>query len=368
MQACLDLAQWLCLQRLSSRRKHKYVDMSEVRQLARMPSIEGFLPIKGASSVKQSTAHRVAILAFDGVVPFDLTMACEMFGRVPLAPGKIPYEVLVCAQSNRIRTKLFDMRIRWGLSHAVNAQTVIIPGLDDVLSPIPNTLLEAIRAAEKNGARIASLCSGAFILARTRLLDGLRATTHWRGVQLLADLFPQVTVDPNVLFVDNGRILTSAGACAGMDLCLHMIRQDCGNAVAADTARCAVMPLARDGGQAQFIAYDPPGAPSNLSPLLQWIEERLDQELTLKDMAGQAAMSSRTLSRRFQEQLNTSPLKWLLRARVRRAQTLLETTNLPIEHIASAVGFGSPTSLREHFSRIVGVSPTAYRRSFNPVR
>lgn len=318
--------------------------------------------------MNQGAVHKVAVLAFDGVVPFDLMMACEMFERVQPAPGKSPYEVLVCAQSRRVRTKRFDMHIRWGLSHVANAQTVIIPGLDDVLSPIPNILLEVIRAAEKNGARIASLCSGAFILARTGLLDGLRATTHWRCARLLADIFPQVTIDPNVLFVDNGRILTSAGACAGMDLCLHMIRQDHGNAVAADTARCAVMPLGREGGQAQFIAYDPPDEPSNLSPLLQWLEERLDQELTLKDMAEQAAMSSRTLSRRFQEQLNTTPLQWLLRARVRRAQTLLETTSLPIEHIAGATGFGTPTSLREHFGRIVGVSPTAYRRSFNPVR
>jgi transcriptional regulator GlxA family with amidase domain len=201
------------------------------------------------------------------------------------------------------------------------------------------------------------------------LLDGKRATTHWLAASELARRHPAVTVDPNVLYVDEGQFLTSAGAAAGLDLCLHMVRLDYGAAVAADTARLSVMPLERSGGQAQFILHAPP-APEGLSldPTLRWIEKNLSKPLTLHAMAKHAALSVRTLSRRFREQTGTTPLKWLLRARVYRAQVLLETTRLSVELVTGRVGFGSPSALREQFQRFVGTSPQAYRRAFSQRR
>jgi transcriptional regulator GlxA family with amidase domain len=225
--------------------------------------------------------------------------------------------------------------------------------------------LVALRNAAARGARIASICGGAFILAATGLLDSLRATTHWVAASELARRYPNVEVDANVLFVDNGQFLTSAGAAAGLDLCLYMIRQDHGSAVAADAARISVMPLERDGGQAQFIAHEPPTPDGiTLEPVLRWMEENAQRELRLEDIAAQAMMSTRTLSRRFREQTGTTPLQWLNRARLRKAQCLLETTGHSVEWIASHVGFGSSTTFRDQFKHLVGISPQAYRRAF----
>jgi transcriptional regulator GlxA family with amidase domain len=309
--------------------------------------------------------HQVAVVAFHGVVPFDLTMPCETFERVRVAPGQRPYEVRVCGHTARIRAHDFDMHVKWDLSHVLKANTVIVPGLSDVSASIPKRLIEALIAAERRGARIASICTGAFVLAASGLLDGLRATTHWMAAPLLAQRYPRITVDPNVLFVDSGRILTSAGAAAGLDLCLHLIRQDHGTAVAVDAARVSVMPLERSGGQAQFIVRDPPRSSSTLQGLLEWIEKRLDQPLTLEALAAHANTSARTLNRRFREQLGVSPLQWMLQARVRRAQLTLETTDLTIEQVAVTCGFGTSTSLREHFGRIVGTNPRSYRDAFH---
>jgi transcriptional regulator GlxA family with amidase domain len=245
------------------------------------------------------------------------------------------------------------------------AETIILPGLTDSTVSIPDDVLVALREAAARGARVASICSGAFILAATGLLDGLRATTHWVAASELARQYPKVEVDPNVLFVDNGKILTSAGAAAGLDLCLYMIRQDYGSAVAADAARVSVMPLERDGGQAQFIAHEPPPPDGiTLEPVLRWMEENTHRELRLEEIAAQAMMSTRTLSRRFRAQTGTTPLHWLNRIRVRKAQSLLETTNHPVEWIASSVGFGSSTTFRDQFKHLVGVSPQAYRHTF----
>ncbi len=200
---------------------------------------------------------------------------------------------------------------------------------------VAQDVLAALRSAAASGTRIASICVGAFTLAATGLLDGLRATTHWAAAGELARRYPAVAVDANVLFVDNGQILTSAGAAAGLDLCLHMIRNDHGSAVAADAARIAVMPLERDGGQAQFIVREPPTPDgATLEPLLRWMEENAHRELTLADIAAQAMMSARTLNRRFREQTGTTPLHWLHRARLRQAQYLLETTSHSVERIA----------------------------------
>lgn len=240
-----------------------------------------------------------------------------------------------------------------------------VAGPADPTVSIPEDVLAALRVAADGGTRIASICVGAFTLAATGLLDGRRATTHWAAARELARLYPEIDVNADVLFVDNGQILTSAGAAAGLDLCLHMIRQDHGSAVAADAARVAVMPLERDGGQAQFIVHEQPGADgASLEPLLRWMEENADRELTLNDLAARATMSSRTLNRRFREQTGTTPLQWLHRSRIRRAQYLLETTGHPVERIATQVGFGSQTTFRDRFKRIVGTSPQAYRRAF----
>lgn len=240
-----------------------------------------------------------------------------------------------------------------------------MPGCDETGPPSPG-VVAALREAARAGTRIASVCVGAFVLAEAGLLDGLRATTHWMATDELARRFPDVHVEPDVLYVDNGRILTSAGAAAGLDMCLHMIRRDLGSAVAAHTARMSVVPLEREGGQAQFIVHEYPPVPrgSALEPLLEWIEDNLAGEITSAALAERSGMSERTFSRRFREQTGTTPLQWLLRARVRRAQYLLENSDHPIERIARQAGFGSPTAFRERFRRVVGTTPHSYRAAF----
>lgn len=240
----------------------------------------------------------------------------------------------------------------------------MVPGTSVPLAPTSRRVLDALRAAAARGRRIASICSGAFVLAEAGLLDGLRATTHWLAAAELARRYPNVDVDANVLFVDNGRILTSAGAAAGLDLCLHMIQADYGAAVAVDAARSAVAPRVREGGQAQFIAPEWPAGGDGLHDLMDWLHANLRQPLTLDAIARKASTSVRTLTRRFQEQTGTSPGQWLQTARVRHAQQLLEMTELSIEHVATEAGFGSVTAFRERFSRIVGTSPQRYRQAF----
>lgn len=308
--------------------------------------------------------HTIAILALHGVIPFDLSTPCEVFGRVR-APGlHSPYVVRVCGEAKVVKAGAFDIRVQWGLRHLADADTVIVPGVAHPTMPISDEVLAVIRAAAAGGARIASICSGAFVLAAAGLLDGMRATTHWLAASELADRYPLVTVDPDVLFVDNGRVLTSAGAAAGLDLCLHMVRCDYGAAVAADAARLAVMPLEREGGQAQFIVSEPPSSPQALQPLLGWVVQHLSEPWSLEDLAARGSISTRTLNRHFLEQTGTTPLQWVLAQRVRRAQHLLETTGLSVEHVATSVGFGSAATFRERFAKIVGVNPQSYRRSF----
>ncbi len=310
--------------------------------------------------------HTVAILALNGVVAFDLSIPIEVFGRTVLPDGQAAYQVRICAPTDEIDAGTFTLHAPWGLEKLTDADTIILPGLTDAaIASIPDEVLVSLRNAASRGTRIASICSGAFILAATGLLDGLRATTHWVAANELARRYPSVHVDANVLFVDNGQLLTSAGAAAGLDLCLHMIRRDYGSAVAADAARISVMPLERDGGQAQFIVHEPPPPDgTTLEPVLLWMEEHIQQELKIEDIAAQAMMSTRTLSRRFREQTGTTPLQWLNRTRLRKAQCLLETTDHSIEWIGRYVGFGSPTTFRDQFKRLVGISPQAYRRAF----
>ncbi|KUL34536.1 GlxA family transcriptional regulator [Actinoplanes awajinensis] len=310
--------------------------------------------------------HIVAVLALDQVIPFDLATPLEVFGRVRLADGSTPYEVRVCAVGDTVEAGAFTLRARYGLDTLLAADTIILPGCADAAMVVPEKVLDHLRKAAAGGARVASICAGAFILAATGLLDGLRATTHWLAAPDLAARHPQIEVDPGVLYVDNGQFLTSAGAAAGLDLCLHLIRRDHGSAVAADAARLSVMPLEREGGQAQFIVPEQPPTPrgSVLEPLLSWMQENTDADVTLGDLAARGGMSIRTLNRRFREQTGTTPLQWLLRARIRRAQHLLEATDQPVEQIAGQVGFGSPTAFRDRFKLIVGTSPQSYRVAF----
>jgi transcriptional regulator GlxA family with amidase domain len=307
--------------------------------------------------------HTVAVLALDNVIPSDLCTPIEVFERTRLTDGTAPYEVKVCGEGT-VKSTAFALQPPYGLDAVRTADTIMLPGCVD--PDVPEHVLAMLREAAARGARMATICTGAFILAATGLLNGLKATTHWMAADTLAERYPQVDVDPDVLYVDNGQFLTSAGAAAGVDLCLHMIRRDHGSQVAAQVARLCVMPLEREGGQAQFVAHSQPPTPqgATLEPLLQWLEENVATELTLDDIAARAGMSTRTLNRRFREQTGTTPLQWLHRARIRQAQYLLEASAYAVDVIATKVGFGSPTAFRERFKRVVGTSPYAYRAAF----
>lgn len=305
------------------------------------------------------------MVAFDGVVLGDLSVPCEIFGRARDTAGRPVYEVRICSAAPEVETEHVKLRVPSRLSFLRHADTVIVPGIDGPERELPAGLLRALRGAVDRGARVASICTGAFLLAATGALEGLRATTHWRATAELARRHPGIDVDPNVLYVDNGAVLTSAGAAAGLDLCMHMVRRDLGAEAAARVARDAVMPLERTGGQAQFIVHEPPASDgTSMGTLLAWLEQNLGEELSLPVIARRAAMSTRTLGRRFREQVGMTPALWVSRARVRRAQHLLESTDLSVERIAAEVGFGSAAVMREHFSEVVGTAPLAYRRSF----
>lgn len=311
------------------------------------------------------TPARVAVLAFDGVVLGDLAVPCEVFGRARDHAGRPAFDVRVCAEKESIESAHVGLSAPYRLASVARADLVIVPGLEDLERPPPPAVVAAIQRACARGATVASICTGAFVLAATGLLDGGRATTHWLAAPELARRFPRVDVDPDVLFVDRGDRLTSAGAAAGLDLCLHLVRRTLGAETAAQVARASVMPLERAGGQAQFIRYPEPSADvSSLAPLLEWLEAHLREDLSLPRVARRAAMSSRTLSRRFREQTGTTPAQWIRHARVRRAQRLLETSVLSVEAVAEEVGFRSAAVLRAHFGPTVGTSPLAYRRAF----
>jgi transcriptional regulator GlxA family with amidase domain len=309
-------------------------------------------------------AHRVVVLALSGVVAFDLGIPCAIFDFVQF-DGAPAYEVTVCGPDEPVRTRHFNIQIRAGLEALAIANTIIVPGVGAPLETFPAEVLDALRAAAARGARIASICSGAFVLAAAGLLDGRRATTHWLTAAELARNYPLIKVDANVLFVDEGQIVTSAGLSAGVDLCLHLVRRDFGQAAAAAVARFMVAPLDRDGGQAQFIRHEPSQSRASLAPVMDWALDRLDQPLDVIALAAQARMSTRTFLRRFREQTGTTPGKWLLHARIRFAQELLENSARPIEEIAITAGFDSPVTFRARFRRQVGVAPTTYRQRFN---
>jgi AraC family transcriptional activator FtrA len=311
--------------------------------------------------------HRVVALVSPPQSPFELGCAAEVFGT---AQTGVPtrYTFRTCAeQPGPVQTSVgFMMIADAGLEALREADTVILPGWLPHGTPVPRAVIEELRAAHRRGARIAAICTGAFVLAQTGLLAGRRATTHWRHTARLAAAFPEVEVDPDVLYIDHGDVATSAGTGAGIDLCLPLVRTDHGAAYAAQVARNMVLPPRREGSQLQYAAQTVPArADASLAPLLEWASARLDAPLTLTRLAEHAGMSSRTLARRFQEQLGTSPGQWLLGQRIEAARVLLEQTDLPIESIAARAGLAAAVNLRRHFRTHLGTTPAAYRRTFN---
>jgi transcriptional regulator GlxA family with amidase domain len=310
--------------------------------------------------------HRVAVLALDAVVPMDLAAPAQVFGYPELAP----YRLTLCgrARGGVATTSGFDVVATQGLEALRAADTVVVPGFAPHGVPPERAVRDALRRAHARGARIASVCTGAFALAAAGLLDGRRATTHWQHADELAARWPRVTVLPDVLYVhDDPQVATSAGVAAGIDLCLHLVRVDHGAAVANAIARRIVVAPHRSGGQAQYVEAPLPedGRPGgSLEPTRAWLRERLDRPVTVRDMARHALVSERTLARRFLAETGTTPLRWLHSQRVLRARELLERTRLPVEEVARRSGFGTATSLRTHLGRALGTTPTAYRSSF----
>ncbi|MFB6849033.1 helix-turn-helix domain-containing protein [Streptomyces sp. NPDC056373] len=306
----------------------------------------------------------VALAATDGMLHFELSLAHEVFAAAPAGVTAPWYDLTVCG-SAAVQVGPFRLEPDAGLDGLRQADTVIVPGWADLDEEPPAQLVDAVREAHEAGARVASLCTGAFVLAAAGLLDGLRATTHWAHTEVLAARHPRVAVDPDVLYVDNGSVLTSAGKAAALDLCLHLVRLDLGSSVANAVARRLVVPPHRAGGQAQFVTAPVPEQDDHpLAALFPWIIERLGRPLTVEDLARQAGMSSRHLGRHFRAVTGTTPLQWLLTQRIRHAQELLEKTDDGVETIAAATGMGTATTLRRHFNRTVGVPPDAYRRTF----
>ena len=311
-------------------------------------------------------AHRIAIPIAHGVVLADVTGPSEMFQRAASAAGAPCYRVRLCGATQRVRTRDCVVHAPFGLDELRRADTVLVPGFDDPALPPDPRIVDAVRLAAQRGARIASVCTGAFVLASAGLLDGRTATTHWAAAALLQQRFPGVRVDPNVLYVDEGQVITSAGATAALDMCLHMIGSDVGASVAMRTAKLAVVPLLRRGGQAQFIdaGVRTASARSPLEPLMQWIEANLRQDLSIGVLARRANVSARTLHRRFLQETGRPPAGWVLDARVRRARALLESSACSIESVAEQCGFGGTTTLRERFAEQTHTTPSAYRLQF----
>lgn len=307
------------------------------------------------------------MVVFDGVELFELAVAIDVFGTAVTGPdGRPLYRLSVCGPAPSVLTGAgFAMEVPNGLDVARAADTIVVTPAA-VAGQAPAPVLDALRAAGGAGKRILSLCTGAFVLAEAGLLDGHTATTHWSECADLARLHPRVRVDPKVLYVDEGNLLTSAGSAASLDLCLHVVQRDHGTETAAKVARDLVVPLHRPGGQAQYIEApmpEPSGA-DLFGDTLAWLREHLAEPVAVSDLAARAAMSPRTLARRFLASTGTTPLQWILTERIRLAQRLLETSELPVGAVAHKSGFGTPDNLRKHFARAVRTTPQAYRRAF----
>lgn len=313
-------------------------------------------------------ARTIAVVAFDGISPFHLTVPCVVFAEDRREIGMPRFDVRVCGvERRRLATSAgFAIEAPHGLDGLAGAGIVIVPSWRDPNERPPEKLLAALRSARERGARVIGLCLGAFVLAEAGLLDGRRATTHWAWAEAFAQRFPQVELDAGTLYVDEGDVLTSAGTAAGIDCCLHLVREQLGAELANRLARRLVVSPHRPGGQAQFIeqpvARD--GGGDRLRAALDWAARRIDEPLTLEQLAARSAMSTRTFTRRFRAATGTTFKQWLIDQRLTRARRLLETTDLPVERVASDAGFGTALSMRLHFASSVGTSPLAYRRSF----
>ncbi len=307
-------------------------------------------------------AVNVALLVLDGVTPLDFAIPAQIFSPRP----ETPYELTICGPTPSVRTAIgISMQVQGGLAAVARADIVIVAGFDPPLAPVPPRVVETLRTAHRNGSQLVSICTGAFVLAAAGLLDGKRATTHWQYADALERAHPAVTVQRDVLYLDEGDVLTSAGVCCAIDLCLHIVRRDLGASIANGIARGIVAPPHRDGGQAQFVpAPVPTSGDSALANTREWALRRLAEPLTIPELARHAGMSQRSFMRKFAEETGTTPLQWLLNARVGRVRELLEATDLPIDRIAESCGLGTAANLRLHFRRSLDTTPTAYRRAF----
>ncbi|WP_406304390.1 helix-turn-helix domain-containing protein [Streptomyces sp. NBC_00885] len=315
--------------------------------------------------------HRVVVLALTGLLPFELGIPHRIFGRAKDADGLPLYEIVTCSlRPGPVRTEAdFDIHVEHGPEILATADTVVIPASYE-LGPVyeegrlTEELADAL-AHVRPGTRMVSICTGGYVLAAAGYLDGRPATTHWSSAEHFQRLFPSVRVDADVLFIDDGDVLTSAGVAAGIDLCLHIVRRDHGTAVANDVARRTVVPPHRDGGQAQYIHRPVPEPQlATTTGARAWALSRLHEPIQLRDMADQESMSVRTFTRRFREEAGISPGQWLTRQRVERARHLLESTDLSVDQVARDAGFGTAQSMRQHLQAALGVRPTAYRRAF----
>jgi AraC family transcriptional activator FtrA len=312
--------------------------------------------------------RRVVALAYDRLCTFEFGIVVEVFALPRPELSVDWYKFSVCSLDPGPIRAMGGVTLQTGagLRALRQAGTIVIPGWRDTDEVPPESLTRELRRAYAGGARLVSICSGVFVLAAAGLLDGKQVTTHWRYVDRLRSRFPNIRVQPDVLYVDEGNVLTSAGSAAGIDLCLHIVRRDYGADIANVVARRLVVPPHREGDQAQYVLHPiRKEYKEGLAPVLQWVEKHLDQPLTVEVMARKASMSNRTFARRFREETGTTPRQWLIGQRLLHAQRLLETTTDSMDEIAEAAGFGTAATLRQHFSRMRTTTPTAYRRRFS---
>ena len=335
-----------------------------------------YIPAMTRPRLQPGEPHRVAVLALDAVLPLDLAIPVQVFGPRPETPS----ELVVCGVAPQVRTTGgFTLSVPGTLSDVGAADTIVVPGFSPHRQPLPAPVLDALAAAHARGSRVVSICIGAFALAAAGVLDGLAATTHWQNTGELATAYPRVRVEPDALYVDQGQVLTSAGVSAGMDLCLHIVRRDLGSVVANTIARAVVAAPHRIGGQTQYVdavlgrprrtSGRPPARTKEQTDLTlaatrAWALDHLHEPLGVPDLARHACTSHRTLARRFVSETGTTPLQWLLTARLDRARQLLEQTDAPLDQVANRCGLGTAANLRHHFRRTFDVTPSGYRASF----
>jgi AraC family transcriptional regulator, transcriptional activator FtrA len=324
------------------------------------------VPTFASRTSKFSLPHRVAVLAYHGLCTFEFGIAVELFG-LPRPELDQWYDFEVCGLEPGPLEAMGGVTVgrQKGLGRLLTADTIIIPGWRNADETPPKRLVRTLQRAHARGTRLVSICSGVFVLAATGLLNGKSATTHWRQFEKLARAYPRIELKPNVLYVDEGTLLTSAGSAAGIDLCLHLIRRDFGAAIANKIAKRLIVPPHREGGQAQFVDT-PVGEEVEpwLSNMLEWVRHNLQKEIRIGQLADRAHMSRRTFARRFQQATGSTPLEWMNSLRIRRACDLLETTDLGIDRVAEGCGLGSAPVLRSQFRKNMGISPSMYRERF----